>query len=144
MFVAPSWNADTRPVGTECLTGNQYLRFTPNVVSTKSKINNQQSKIIRPTDKHCVPTGRRTPHPHGFLQTWRPYRTLGLRLSIRFTPNVVSTKSTIKNQQSKIPLYNAPNCFKYFSEFSLTFCGGFIESAFLKFLTAFFSSPFIA
>src|SRR5690606_40914813 len=60
-----------------------------------------------------------------------------------FTPNVVSTKSTIKNQQSKIPLYNAPNCFKYFSEFSLTFCGGFIESAFLKFLTAFFSSPFI-
>src|SRR5690606_18447581 len=95
-------------------------------------------------DKHCVPTGRRTPHPHGFLQTWRPYRTLGLRLSIRFTPNVVSTKSTIKNQQSKIPLYNAPNCFKYFSEFSLTFCGGFIESAFLKFLTAFFSSPFIA
>src|SRR5690606_29725795 len=61
MFVATSWNADTRPVGTECLTGNGYLRFTPNVVSTKSKINNQQSKIIRPTDKHCVPTGRRTP-----------------------------------------------------------------------------------
>src|SRR5690606_40671717 len=82
MFVAPSWNADTRPVGTECLTGNEYLRFTPNGVSTKSKINNQQSKIIRPTDKHCVPTGRRTPHPHGFLQTWRPYRTLGLRSSV--------------------------------------------------------------
>src|SRR5690606_40804264 len=31
----------TRPVGTQCLTRDRSLRFTPNVVSTKSKIANR-------------------------------------------------------------------------------------------------------
>src|SRR5690606_20547347 len=52
-------------------------------------------------DKHCVPTGRRTPHPHGFLQTWRPYRTLGLRLSVSpQTLLVPNRQSKINNQKS--------------------------------------------
>ena len=63
MFVAPSWNVDTRPLGTECLTGNEYLRFTPNGVSTKSKIKNRQSKIIS-----TRPYGTPYPHPHRFYK----------------------------------------------------------------------------
>lgn len=40
--------------------------------------------------------------------------------------------------------YNAPSCFKYFSELALTLAGGFMLSDFLKFAIAFFLSPFIA